>query len=134
MTVALDTTALLAVATTGPGRAVVLGALDNDALWSASALALPEALAAIDRLTEEAVLRADLEDAIRRLWDHVHLVPADAQLLTRAATIAREQPIRLGAAIHLAAAERMPGPTTFVTFDPHQITVALGLGLGVAST
>lgn len=134
MTVALDTTALLAVAATGPGRRVVLDALEADPLWSASALALAEAVAAIDRLTEEPILRADLEDSVRRVWDHLHVVPVDSRLLDRAAVIAREQPIRLGAAIHLAAAERTPGPTQLVTFDPAQITVALGLGLDVVST
>jgi predicted nucleic acid-binding protein len=134
VTVALDATALLAVAASGPARAVALEALATDPVWSASALALAEAVAAIDRLTDEPVLRADLEDSVRRLWDHIHVVPVDTRILDRAAAIAREQPIRLSAAIHVAAAERMPGPTRFVTFDPVQITVALGLGLDVVST
>ena len=43
MTVALDTSALLALAVDGAQRAVVLDALGADALWSASALALTEA-------------------------------------------------------------------------------------------
>ena len=103
-------------------------------MWSASALALTEALPAIDRLTDEAVLRLDLEDAVRLAWDHVHVVPVDQRCLDRAAGLAREQPVRLTSAIHLAAAERMPAPVRFVTFDPGQIGVALGLGLDVVST
>jgi uncharacterized protein len=134
MTVALDTSALLAVAIDGRQRAVVLDALGADSIWSASALALTEALPAIDRLTDEPVLRLDLEDSIRLMWDHVHVVPVDQRCLDRAAVLAREQPVRLTSAVHLASAERMPAPVRFVTFDPGQIGVALGLGFDVVST
>ena len=61
-------------------------------------------------------------------------MPVDQRCLDRAAGLAREQPLRLTSAIHLAAAERMPAPVRFVTFDPGQIGVALGLGLDVVST
>ena len=134
MTVALDTSALLAVAIEGRQRAVVLDALGADSTWSASALALTEALPAIDRLADEPVLRLDLEDAIRLMWDHLHVVPVDQRCLDRAAVLAREQPVRLTSAVHLASAERMPAPVRFVTFDPWQIGVALGLGFEVVST
>jgi hypothetical protein len=134
MTVALDTSALLALAVDGPQRAVVLDALDADPVWCASAMALTEALPAIDRLTEEPILRADLEDAIRLAWDHLHVVPVDQRCLDRAAALSRVQPVRLTDAIHFAAAERLPRPLTFITFDPAQIGVALGLGLDVVST
>jgi predicted nucleic acid-binding protein len=134
MTVVLDTSALLALAVDGVPRSVVLAALDGDPLWSASALALTEALPAIDRLTDEPVLRADLEDAIRLAWDHFHVVPVDQRCLDAAAELARAQPLRLTSAIHLAAAARMPAPRRFVTFDPAQIGVALGLGYDVVSS
>jgi len=134
VSIALDTSALLALAVDAPARAVVLAALDGDDVWSASALALTEALPAIDRLTDETVLRADLEDAVRLAWDHLYVVPVDQRCLDRAAALAREQPVRLTSAVHLAAAERMPMPVRFVTFDPAQIAVALGLGLDVVST
>ncbi len=134
MTVALDTSALLAIAVDGAQRAVVLDALDADDVWCASAMALTEALPAIDRLTDEAVVRADLEDAIRLAWDHLHVVPLDQRCLDRAAALSREQPVRLTDAVHLAAAERLPRPVRFVTFDPAQIGVALGLGFDVVST
>jgi uncharacterized protein len=134
VTVALDTSALLALAIDGTQRDAVLAALGGDPVWSASALALTEALPAIDRLTDEAVLRADLEDAVRLTWDHVHVVPVDQRCLDHAADLARAQPLRLASAIHLAAAARMPAPMRFVTFDPAQIGVALGLGYDVVST
>lgn len=133
MTLALDTSALLALAVDGDQRSVVTDALDRDAVWCASALALTEALPAIDRLTDEPILRADLEDAIRLAWDHLHVVPVDQRCLDRAATLSRIQPVRLTDAIHLAAAERLPAPVRFVTFDPAQIGVALGLGFDVVS-
>ena len=134
MTLALDTSALLALAVDGSQRRVVLDSLAIDPVWCASALALTEALPAIDRLTDEPVLRADLEDAIRLTWDHLHVVPIDQRCLDRAANLARVQPVRLTDAIHLAAAERLPAPVAFVTFDPAQIGVALGLGFDVVST
>jgi uncharacterized protein len=133
MTLALDTSALLALAVDSAERRVVLDALDDDPVWCASAMALTEALPAIDRLTDEAILRADLEDAIRLAWDHLHVVPLDQRCLDRAAALARTQPLRLSDAIHLAAAERLPAPVRFVTFDAAQITVALGLGFDVIS-
>lgn len=138
MTVVLDTSALLALAVEGPQRRVVLDALDEagerDEIWAASAMALTEALPAIDRLTDEAILRLDLEDSIRRTWDHLHVVPVDQQCLDRAAALARTQPVRLSDAIHFAAAERLPTPVRFVTFDPAHIGVAMGLGFEVVST
>ena len=134
MTVALDTSALLALAVEGPQRAVVLGALDGDDVWAASALALTEALPAIDRLTDDRWLRLDLEDAIRLAWDHLHVVPVDQRCLDVAAGLARTHPVRLTDAIHLAAASRLPPPLRFVTFDPAHIGVAMGLGLDVVST
>ncbi len=133
MTVCLDTSALLALVVDGGQRAVVVDALADDPVWCASAMALTEALPAIDRLTDEHVLRADLEDAVRLSWDHLHVVPVDQRCLDRAAALSRDQPVRLTDAIHLAAAERLPRPIRFVTFDPAQIGVALGLGFDVVS-
>ena len=136
MAIALDTSALLALIVDGPARAVTLNALEQggDPVWCASAMCLTEALPAIDRLTDEEILRADLEDALRLIWDHLHIIPLDQRCLDRAAALARTQPLRLSDAIHLAAAERLGDGTRFITFDPAQITVALGLGFDVIST
>jgi predicted nucleic acid-binding protein len=138
MTTFLDTSALLALATDNPARATAIEAITDELSGSgviaASALALTEALPAIDRLTDEPILRNDLEDAVRLTWDHLHVVPVDQRCLDRAASLARTQPVRLTDAIHFAAAERMPGPVRFVTFDPPQIGVALGLGFDLVSS
>ena len=133
MTIILDTSALLAVVVDGPERPIVLDALDRETVWCASAMALTEALPAIDRLTDDAVLRSDLEDAVRLVWDRLHVVPVDQRCLDRASALSRLQPVRLTDAVHFAAAERLPGPIVFVTFDPAQIGFALGLGLDVVS-
>jgi len=137
VTTFLDTSALLALAVEGPQRATARRAIDDagagDGIVAASALALTEALPAIDRLTDEPIVRDDLEDAVRLAWDHLHVVPVDQRCLDRAANLSRTQPVRLTDAIHFAAAERMPGPLRFVTFDPVQIGIALGLGFEVVS-
>jgi uncharacterized protein with PIN domain len=133
MTLALDTSALLALVVDGDQRQVVLDALREDPVWCASAMALTEALPAIDRLTDEPVFRADLEDAVRLVWEYLHVIPVDQRCLDRAAAMARVQPVRLTDAIHLAATDRLPRPVRFVTFDPAQIGVALGHGLDVVS-
>lgn len=133
MTTFLDTSALLALAIEGGQREVARRAIEADGVVAASALALTEALPAIDRLTDERIVRDDLEDSVRLMWDHLHVVPVDQRCLDRAAALARTQPARLTDAIHFAAAERMPAPVRFVTFDPPQIGVALGLGFDVVS-
>lgn len=134
MTLALDTTALLGRFLTGPHRSVVVDAMDEDASWCASALALAEALPLVDRVTESSVDRDRLRRALRDDWERIHVVPVDALCLDRAAELARAQPLRTVDALHLAAADRLPPPVRFVTFDPRQIPVALALGYDVVST
>jgi predicted nucleic acid-binding protein len=134
MTVFLDSSALLSVAIEGRGRQVVLDILESEVDWCASALAITEALALVPRLSDEKILQDDVEDAVRLLWDRIHIVPVDQMCLDRAAMIAREQPVHINDAIHLAAADRLPRPLQFVTFDPAQIPVALSMGFDVVSS
>ena len=134
MTVFLDSSALLSVAIEGRGRQVVWDILESEVDWCASALAITEALALVPRLSDEKILQDDVEDAVRLLWDRIHIVPVDQMCLDRAAMIAREQPVHINDAIHLAAADRLPRPLQFVTFDPAQIPVALSMGFDVVSS
>ena len=134
MTLYLDSSALVAAVVECAGRQIVHSSLEEDPHWCASALALAESLALVPRLTDEEIFRSDIEDSIRLLWDRLAVVPVDQACLDRAAVIAREQPIRIGNAVHLAAAERLPRPLRFLTFDPAQIPVALSLGFDVVST
>lgn len=132
--IALDTTALLARHLGGPARAVALGATEADRDWCASALALAEALMLVDRVTELESERSTLRHALRDDWDRVNVVPVDQRCLDRATDLAGEQPLRTIDALHLAAADRLPRPASFCTFDPRQIGVALALGFDVVST
>ena len=135
MTTFFDATAVVALHVDAPARGVAGRALaDATAPVCVSALSLTEALAVVDRLTDEPVLRGDLEDLVRLQWDRYGVVPVDQRCLDRAATLLREQPVRLADSIQLAAAERLPRPVRYVTFDPTQIPVALGLGFDVVST
>lgn len=132
MTVFLDTSAVVALHLETAHRAVVLDALEPSTC--VSAVALTEALALVDRITDEPIARADLEDALRLQWDRYAVVPVDQRCLDRAAALLRDQPLRLADALHLAAADRLPRPVTFVTFDPGQIPVALSMGFDVVSS
>ena len=133
MTLALDSSALLALHVEGPGRRIVLDALETDSVWVAAASALGEAIVGGTRLAGDTVLARDIEDGIRRLWDHLHVVPLDAAVLDEAASLCADQPVAFPLAVHLAAAARLPAPVRFVTFDSAQIPVALALGLDVVS-
>ncbi len=131
MSVFFDTTAVLVLHVESPTRPIALDALADQTC--VSALALTEALAMVPKLTDQAVLQDDLEDALRLQWDRYAVVPLDQRCLDRAAQLMRTQPLRLADALHLAAADRLPRPITFVTFDPTQIPVALSLGFDVVS-
>ena len=134
MTVYLDASALVAAHLDQPARSVVIDALRDDPEWCSSGLTLMESLALIDRVIDEPVLRRDLEDLVRLTWDRIGVVPVDQRCLDRAASLMRSQPLRLSDALHLAAADRLPRPVRFVTFDPAQIPVALSLGFDVISS
>ncbi|MFM8600471.1 MAG: type II toxin-antitoxin system VapC family toxin [Actinomycetota bacterium] len=133
MTVVLDASALLALHVDAPARRTVLDAMESDTSWCACAVALPEAVVAAARLTDEPVLVRVLEDMVRHTWDFLHVVPTDRALLDEAAVLAGSQPLGVSSALHLAAAARLPRPVRFVTFDPAQIPVALSLGFDVVS-
>jgi len=127
-----DTSAVVALHVVSAPYSVARDALQKTTC--VSALALTEALAVIAKLTDEAVLQRDIEDAIRLQWDRYSVVPIDQRCLDRAAELLRQQPLRLADALHLAAADRLPRPIRFVTFDAGQIPVALSLGFDVVST
>lgn len=134
MTIALDTTALLARYLDGPFRSMILEAMGHDHDWCASAVAFSEAMMLVDRLGDDPTRTDQLRGAIRDDWERIHVVPVDQRCLDRAAELGRTQPLRTVDAIHLAAADRLPRPLRFATFDPAQIPVAMGLGFDVLST
>ena len=131
---ALDSSALLARYLGGTTREVALDAMAADDDWCASSLALSEVLVLIERVSALAGERDALRRAVRDDWERVHVVPVDQACLDRAAELGRTQPVRTVDAIHLAAADRLPRPLTYCTFDSRQIPVALALGFDVTST
>ncbi len=131
MTLALDTSGWLARFLDGPTHDVTVAAMRADHDWCASALVLTESLMLLERLGDDPERTDALRRAVRDDWERVHVVPVDQQCLDRAAELGRTQPLRTVDAIHLAAADRLPRPVTFVTFDPAQIPVALSLGYTV---
>jgi uncharacterized protein len=130
---ALDSSALLARYLDHPARAVVLAAMDADRDWCASALALPECLALAARLVDDPLDRVGVARGLRDDWLRVTVVPVDQLCLDRAGELIEAHPLRMVDAIHLAAADRLPRPVRYATFDDHQIPVALALGFEVVS-
>lgn len=134
MTLALDTSALLGRYLSGPHMRLVHETMATEPQWCASALARTEALGIVDRACD---LPGD-GDRIRRAlnddWERFHVVPLDQTCLDRAAELSRLHPLRTVDALHLAAADRLPRPVRYMTFDPRQIPVALALGYEVVST
>jgi predicted nucleic acid-binding protein len=132
LTLHLDSSALFARYLAGDEGATAGAAMALDDQWCACAIARPEVFALIERL--------DIDDAaaLRRRfeadWERLAVVPVDHACLDRAGELLATHPLRLVDAIHLAAALRLPRPVTYVTFDHHQIPVALALGFEVVST
>lgn len=134
MTLALDTSALIGRYLSGPHRSVVVDAMANDPDWCASALARTEALGMVERVCDLPTDGDRLRRVLQDDWERIHVVPLDRRCLDRASELSRSHPLRTVDALHLAAADRLPAPVRFVTFDPRQIPVALALGFDVVST
>jgi len=134
VTLFLDSSAVLARYLGGPSRAVTADAMAADGDWCASVLALGECLALVDRVTELASERGALRAALRDDWERMCIVPVDRRCLDRATDLGRSHPVRTIDALHLAAADRLPRPLSYLTFDPRQIPVAQALGFAVVST
>ena len=133
MTIALDTTALIVRHLNHPARAALDEAMSTDRNWCASALALAEALALIDRLAIDPVTTDKLRRALRDDWGRIAVVAVDTLCLEHASELSRLHPIRMADAIHLAAADRLPKPVAYATFDHHQMPVAESLGFEILS-
>ena len=129
----LDTSALLKRYVDEDGTAVVLRRMADDVDWVASELALAEAEITLCHLGFEPRDGARLRDDLRADWARFLVVPVDGACLAEAASIGCEHQIRTLDAIHVAAARRLPTPTTFLTFDLRQAVVAQALDLEIAA-
>lgn len=103
----------------------------GDGEWCASALALTEAHVTLCHTGLAPTLVAQASAALRSDWEHLVIVPVDDLCLARAREIGCAHRTRTLDAIHLAAAERIPRPARFLTFDMRQHEAATALGLDV---
>lgn len=134
MTLALDSSALLKRYLAEPGHELVSRYLESDSVWCASVLASTEVQLALHRVASGPNEQQELWSAFREDWSRVAVVPIDQRCLARAVEIGAMFQLGTVDAIHLAAADRLPQPLTYLTFDSHQIPAALGLGFEVVST
>ncbi|HVM51646.1 MAG TPA: type II toxin-antitoxin system VapC family toxin [Acidimicrobiales bacterium] len=133
MTLAVDASALVKRYLHEPGRDLVLEAMADDRLWCASELCRAEAMLVLHRVASGPRQARDLWRSFRDDWDAFNVVPVDDRCLARATEIGVEFGLRTVDAVHLAAADRLPRPVSYLTFDRHQIPGALALGLQVVS-
>ena len=133
MTLAIDSSALVRRYVHDRHRGLVLDTMQADDAWCASALCRSETLLALHRLSLGPHQQAQLWQAVREDWAAFVVVPVDDRCLARATDIGAMFGVRSVDAIHLAAADRLPGPVRYLTFDRRQIPAAVGLGFEVVS-
>jgi len=131
--IAIDASAFVKRYLHEPGHDLVVQAMAEDGVWCASDLCRTEAMLVLHRIASGPRQRDALWRAFRDDWDACHVVPVDDRCLARAAELGVEFGLRTVDAVHLAAADRLPRPARYLTFDRHQIPGALALGLQVIS-
>ena len=130
----VDTSALVKRYLDESGTRTVMAAMDADTAWAASAVALVECEIALCQRAGRDTTAAPLLAALRREWPRFAVIPIDDTCLARARDIGCELGTRTMDSIHLAAADRLPRPLTFVTFDRRQADAAGALGFRVLPT
>jgi predicted nucleic acid-binding protein len=129
----VDTSALVRRYVHAPGRELVVTTMAEEAAWCASALARTEVLLALRQLAGHRHQQDELWRAARDDWDRFWVVPVDDRTLAAAVEVGAAFGLRTVDAVHLAAADRLPRPLRYLTFDRHQIPAAAGLGFEVVS-
>ncbi|MGI8793219.1 MAG: type II toxin-antitoxin system VapC family toxin [Acidimicrobiales bacterium] len=129
----VDTSALVRRYVDEPGRDLVIETMEAASAWAASALTRTEALMTLHRLAAGPRQQARLWHALRDDWDAFVVVPIDDRCTARAVELGSQFGTRLVDALHLAAADRLPRPLQYLTFDRHQIPTASALGMEVIS-
>jgi uncharacterized protein len=124
----LDTSALVKRYVDESGTRTLMALMNADGDWTASAIALAETEITLCRRAERENIAEPLLDALRREWSRFAVVPVDESCLARAREIGCQFGTRTIDSIHLAAADRLPRPVTFVTFDRRQAAAAAGMG------
>ena len=133
MALFVDTSALVKRYVAEPDRQLVVDAMRADDVWVASSLARTEAMLTLHQLAPGPHSQERLWHAFRDDWDAFVVVPVDDRCLARAVELGAQFSLRVVDAIHLAAADRLPRPLKYLTFDRRQIPAASALGLEVVS-
>jgi uncharacterized protein len=133
MALFLDTSALVRRYVRAPGRELVAAAMADDDHWCASALCRSETLLALHRLAVTPSQHERMWGRLRDDWDGFFVVPVDDRCLAQAIELGATYGLRTVDAVHLAAADRLPRPARYATFDRRQIPAAAALGFEVIS-
>jgi hypothetical protein len=129
----LDTSALLRRYVHAPGRELVTAAMADDDVWCASALCRSETLLALHALAVTPSQHERMWGRLRDDWDAIVVIPVDDRCLAQAVELGATYGLRTVDAVHLAAADRLPRPASYATFDRRQIPAAAALGFDVIS-
>lgn len=127
----LDTSALLKRYVDKRGSERVIRLMDSDPQWCGSALCVAEAFVTLCQLGFDADVLETVSARLRSDWRRFLVVPVDDLCLAQAIEIGCNHRVRMLDAVHLAAADRLPRPSTFLTFDARQAAAARSLGLDV---
>lgn len=129
----MDSSALVRRYVHGPGHELVVAAMDEASDWCASVLCRSETLLALHRLSATPQQQERLWRNLRDDWESFTVIPLDDRCLARAVELGATYGLRTLDALHLAAADRLPRPARYATFDRHQIPAAAAIGLEVVS-
>lgn len=131
MVLAIDTSAWVRRYVRSAGHDLVVATMAAADDWCASTLARAETLQALHHVAVSPAQHDRLWAALRADWDNVHAVPIDDRCLGLSVEIGATFRVRSIDAIHLAAADRLPRPVRYLTFDRRQIPAAAALGFEV---
>jgi predicted nucleic acid-binding protein len=131
VTLYVDTSALVRRYLHDRHRTLVVEAMDGCDAWAASSLVRTEAQLALHRAAVSERQQAALWRALRDEWEAFWVVPLDDRCMARAVELGATYGVRIVDAIHLAAADRLPAPVRYLTFDRRQIPAAAALGFEV---
>ena len=133
MTLYVDTSALVRRYLHDRHRPLVLDAMSAEGAWAASSLVRTEAQLALHRASVSARQQRALWRELRDEWEAFWVVPLDERCMARAVEVGATYGVRIVDAVHLAAADRLPRPVRYLTFDRRQIPAAAALGFEVLS-
>jgi predicted nucleic acid-binding protein len=129
----VDTSALVRRYLHDRHRPLVLEVMEGSDAWCASALARTEAQLVLHRASVSSRQQRALWSALRDEWEAFWVVPLDERCTARAVELGATYGLRTVDAIHLAAADRLPRPVRYLTFERQQIPAADALGFEVVS-